>query len=105
MIEFVRCRTIPSPREQKAVMTSKILLIIICACSLSATLTACSGGSGSSSNLVGPSAKIKHIVVIFQENRTPDNLFHGLPGADIAESGINSRGERITLQPTNLGNT
>ena len=23
--------------------------------------------------------KIQHVVVIFQENRTPDNLFHGLP--------------------------
>jgi phospholipase C len=25
---------------------------------------------------------IQHVVIIFQENRTPDNLFRGLPGAD-----------------------
>jgi len=41
-------------------------------------------------------------VVIFQENRTPDNLFHGLPNADIADSGINSKGETIPLQPISL---
>jgi phospholipase C len=28
------------------------------------------------------SVKIKHIIIIVQENRTPDNLFRGLPGAD-----------------------
>jgi phospholipase C len=44
----------------------------------------------------------QHVVVIVQENRTPDNLFHGLPGADIANSGINSAGQTITLGPTSL---
>jgi phospholipase C len=29
---------------------------------------------------------IKHVVIIFQENRTPDNLFHGLRGADTKPS-------------------
>jgi len=43
-------------------------------------------------------------VVIFQENRTPDNLFHGLPGADIANSGLNSKGQTITLSPITLAN-
>jgi phospholipase C len=42
--------------------------------------------------------------VIFQENRTPDNLFHGLPNADIADSGINSSGETIPLTPIPLAN-
>ena len=28
--------------------------------------------------------KIQHVVIIVQENRTTDNLFHGLPGADTA---------------------
>src|SRR5690348_9944369 len=41
--------------------------------------------------------KIRYVVVIFQENRTPDNLFHGLPNADIADSGVNSLGETIPL--------
>ena len=47
---------------------------------------------------------IQHVVVIFQENRTPDNLFHGLPGADIANSGLNSLGQTITLQLITLAN-
>jgi len=43
--------------------------------------------------------KISHVVIIFQENRTPDNLFHGLKGADIAEYGYNSAGRRVKLAP------
>jgi phospholipase C len=46
--------------------------------------------------------KIQHVVVIFQENRTPDNLFHGLPNADIANSGKNSKGQTIQLKPRPL---
>src|SRR5450755_4483766 len=48
--------------------------------------------------------RIDNVVVIFQENRTPDNLFHGLPGADIANTGVNSQGQQITLQPGPLAN-
>jgi hypothetical protein len=40
--------------------------------------------------------------LIFQENRTPDSLFHGLPNASIAESGINSHGQTIPLTPLAL---
>jgi phospholipase C len=45
---------------------------------------------------------IKYVVVIFQENRSTDNLFHGLPGADIANSGKNSKGKTIRLTPVPL---
>ncbi len=53
-------------------------------------------------------AVIQHIVVIFQENRTPDNLFqdpvlYQQRGADIAQSGVNSLGHTITLSPIDLG--
>lgn len=49
--------------------------------------------------------------MIFQENRTPDNLFHGLltwPGINpakynIATFGINSEGDMIPLGPVPLG--
>lgn len=48
----------------------------------------------------------KHIVVIIQENRTPDNLFgsnpHFEPGVDIATSGLTSKGEVIPLLPIPL---
>jgi phospholipase C len=63
------------------------------------------GGSGGSNPLPMPgpsSGKIQHVVVIFQENRTPDNLFHGLPNADIANSGLNSEGQTIPLVPISL---
>ena len=50
--------------------------------------------------------KFQHIVIIVQENRTPDNLFHGLqkflPQADIADSGVNSKGVTIPLKPISL---
>ncbi len=53
----------------------------------------------------GPlSQKIQYVVVIFQENRTPDNLFHGLPNADIADTGLNSLGQKIPLTPISLAN-
>jgi phospholipase C len=47
---------------------------------------------------------VQHVVVIFQENRTPDNLFHGLPGADIANNGVNSKGQIIPLTSLSLAN-
>src|ERR1700730_18319507 len=55
---------------------------------------------------------IKHVVLIIQENRTPDNLFQGLltwPGINpanynIATSGVNSAGQTIPLAPQPLGN-
>jgi phospholipase C len=52
-------------------------------------------------------AVIQHIVVIFQENRTPDNLFQDpvliSRGADIVQQGKNSLGQTIALSPINLG--
>jgi phospholipase C len=60
-------------------------------------------GCGSTHAVTDP-PKIQHVVIIFQENRTPDNLFHGLPGADIVESGVNSEGETIPLTPIPLAN-
>jgi phospholipase C len=51
--------------------------------------------------------KIEHVVIIFQENRTPDNLFHDFllmqRGADIASSGLSSSGDVIPLHAIPLG--
>jgi phospholipase C len=47
-------------------------------------------------------SQIRHVIIIIQENRTPDNLFHGFPGADIVNSGINSLGQDIELKPVGL---
>ncbi|HLJ82554.1 MAG TPA: alkaline phosphatase family protein [Candidatus Eremiobacteraceae bacterium] len=47
---------------------------------------------------------IQHIIVIMQENRTPDNLFHCLVGkADIATTGTLHDGTVVPLTPTPLG--
>jgi phospholipase C len=52
-------------------------------------------------------AVIQHVVIIFQENRTPDNLFQDpvliSRGADIVASGKNSLGQTIALSPIDLG--
>jgi phospholipase C len=55
---------------------------------------------------------IRHVVMIIQENRTPDNLFQGLltwsginpSNYNIASSGMNSLGQIIPLAPVPLGN-
>jgi phospholipase C len=47
---------------------------------------------------------IQHVIIIVQENRTPDNLFQGLPGADIANYGYNSKGVKVALMPRPLDN-
>ena len=69
------------------------------------------GGADASKSIttqvgVGGNGKIQHVVIIFQENRTPDNLFHDpiliSRGADIASTGVNSSGTTITLTPVSL---
>jgi phospholipase C len=50
---------------------------------------------------------IQHVVVIFQENRTPDNLFQDpvliSRGADIVNSGTYSLGQKVPLSHIDLG--
>jgi phospholipase C len=63
--------------------------------------------NGAQSLTLTAAAVIQHVVVIFQENRTPDNLFQDSVlvgrGADIAQQGMNSSGQTITLAPIDLG--
>jgi len=70
-------------------------------------LNGCGGGSSSSSSTPPPlQPKIQHVVIIFQENRTPDNLFQDpvliSQGADIQSFGINSHEQKIPLTPLTL---
>jgi len=51
----------------------------------------------------GSAHPIDHVVIIIQENRTPDYLFQGIPGADIAQYAVDSRGDRVALRPVSLG--
>jgi phospholipase C len=48
------------------------------------------------------SGKIKHIVIIVQENRSMDDLFQGYPGADTQSFGYTSTGEKVKLQSVPL---
>ena len=46
-------------------------------------------------------AKIRHVVIIIQENRSFDNLFNGYPGADTVRAGMSHDGP-VTLRPVDL---
>ena len=71
------------------------------------SLNGCGGGNRVSIPPPPPSSKIQHVVIIFQENRTPDNLFQDpvliKNGADIQNHGINSQHQTIPLSPIDLG--
>jgi phospholipase C len=54
------------------------------------------------SQLAEELAGIQHVVIIVQENRSVDNLFNGLPGADTVQQGLDSNGHPIPLAPVPL---
>ena len=88
-------------------MKLRILVFAIVVVAMGGTLlnlNGCGGTGGGSSP--PPPGKIQHVVVIFQENRTPDNLFQDpiliAHGAHIANSGKTSTGQVVPLQPTPL---
>ncbi|HYL27567.1 MAG TPA: alkaline phosphatase family protein [Candidatus Nitrosotalea sp.] len=63
----------------------------------SASLPANISQNGVLGNTAPWSGKIKHVVIIFQENRTIDNLFNGYPGADSQSWGLDHNGKRVNL--------
>jgi phospholipase C len=75
-------------------------------------LIACNGGSRSGAfaglpvanqaRVPASSGKIKHIVIIVQENRSLNNLFYGYPGAKTVKYGYDTNGDRIKLLPIGL---
>jgi phospholipase C len=72
-------------------------------CSTDRTVVPSPNPSGAKSSIGrAASSKIQHVVVVIQENRSFDNLFHGYPGADTKNSGKNSKGQTIKLQPISL---
>jgi len=95
--------------------------LLLCTAGLLVSLEGCGGGGTATTSttttttttttpVTGASTgKFQHVVIIFQENRSTDNLFHDPVlinnGADIASSGLNSSGETIPLQPESLVTT
>jgi phospholipase C len=86
---------------------------------LVASLASCTGQTQSSTALLPPLSRsfaassataplaklpspIRHVVIIFQENRTPDYLFQGIPGADIATTAKDWYGHTVPLRPISL---
>ena len=94
----------PEPRPVRVRLHFAFLLaaIVVIAIGLIA-LNACGTSTHGTQK---PISQIQHVVVIFQENRTPDNLFQDpvliSRGADIASSGTTSTGQVVQLQPAPL---
>ena len=72
-----------------------------CAQNPGATLPLGSPGSALRSRTLLTS-KITHVVIIVQENRTTNNLFNALPGAETVRVGMNSKGKPVALRPQAL---
>jgi phospholipase C len=93
------------PLTRAALLWFAILLLSTALILLS--LNGCGGHSNVTLTVPPPAPKIQHIVIIFQENRTPDNLFQDpvliARGADIQNYGINSLGKTIPLSQIDLG--
>jgi phospholipase C len=66
-------------------------------------LTACAAVSLSCA-AADAAPTFSHVIIVVQENRTPDNLFGSNPtfepGVDIATSGLDSKGRTVTLKAT-----
>ena len=87
---------------------------VLSLCVLGASLLPAAGAThmtASASNAPSPAAsaaatisggRIEHVIIIFQENRSTDDLFGGFPGADTATSGPSSDGRTIALHPVAL---
>lgn len=87
-----------------------LALSVLCGCAAAGDRAALTPVQSSHVPFVPPASfdrhaaggKIQHVVIIVQENRSFDNLFHGFPGADTVKSGKNSKGQTIELQPIPL---
>ncbi|MBV8344232.1 MAG: hypothetical protein JO190_04455 [Candidatus Eremiobacteraeota bacterium] len=79
---------------------------------VAATLAACNGaGSFTNAPAASPplhrevrrsTTPIQHVIFIFQENRSFNNLFMGYPHARTQDYGYDTKGDKIVLQPENL---
>jgi phospholipase C len=82
-----------------------VAVILLTACGGSAAVSSVNTMVPLDSQHAGGAGKVGHIVIVVQENRTPDNLFQGLANADIQSWGLNNLGQKIPLQPIPLNTT
>lgn len=78
------------------------LLMALVACSGPTGLNGSPGFRTSALGLSSSGSPIQHVVIIVQENRSVDNLFQFLPGANTQSWGYNSKGEKIKLRAVNM---
>ncbi|HEY7994816.1 MAG TPA: alkaline phosphatase family protein [Candidatus Eremiobacteraceae bacterium] len=83
-----------------ALYTAAAFACFVAACSASG-VTSVAEPAGTHARAASPSP-ITHIVMIDLENRSFDNMFHGFPGADSANTGKMHNGQIVTLQPLPL---
>jgi phospholipase C len=98
-------------------MSKRLAITAFAAITIVAAVVACGGGQTAVPGVSGasrlrmhahgyasgiPSGSINHVIIIVQENRTPDYLFQGLAGADIASYGLDYEGQMVPLRPESL---
>jgi phospholipase C len=89
---------------RRAALSTSLVLLAIAACSGQPSPSTLPAGRATAlhvRNFAG-ATPISHVVIIVQENRTPDYLFQGVPGADISKTAIDSKGQPVQLQPVSL---
>jgi phospholipase C len=80
-----------------------VCLLLLMAAGFLLSLNACGGGSATFT-VTPPASKIQHVVIIFQENRTPDNLFQGLciaPYGSPSACAVNAGPTQYEIQTSN----
>jgi phospholipase C len=78
-----------------------VIAALLSGCSSGGALLPGGGTNAPSRTLLMRSqgSQITHVIVLVQENRTFDNLFHGFPGANYATQGRTSNGRTVRLKP------
>src|SRR5580700_2395246 len=97
------------PEENMGVTVRGFTISLACAALM--LMMACGGGGGGSTKISKPTLNtpIQHVIILIQENRTPDNLFGSdlvqnqtrrLPNADlVAQGACHSQSIALTPQP------
>jgi phospholipase C len=84
-----------------------ISILLLLAAGFTLSLNGCGGSSTTSTTVPPPGSKIQHVVIIFQENRTPDNLFQGLciaPYGSPSACAVNAGPTQYEIQTSNWSN-
>ena len=88
------------PRARHAALVLPILALSACGGSASGSSGTPSLGSAAPPG--GTSAKLQHVVLVIQENRSFDDFFATFPGADGTKTGKTSYGKTVRLKQVDL---